>query len=162
MFGKNNSIFNKIAGSIKFDEEFDYDDDVSQEKQKSLRIEHVDDEVSAVGEEEEEGQLTVDVYDTPTEIVVQSMVAGVRPEDLSVSITRDSVTINGRREENKTVNDENYFIKELYWGSFSRTIALPHEVDVDNSEAIERHGLLVLRLPKLDKSRKTTVKVKSI
>lgn len=163
MFGKSSSIFNKIAGSIKFDDDFDYDEDTKEEKQKPLNISHVEEGASNTKTpEDEEGELTVDVYETPTEIVVQSMVAGVRPEDLSVSITRDSVTVKGRREENRTVNDENYVLKELYWGTFSRTITLPHEVDIENSEAIERHGLLVLKLPKIDKAKKTTVKVKSI
>jgi HSP20 family protein len=72
------------------------------------------------------------------------------------------VTIRGRREEEKTIREEDYLMKELYWGSFSRTIALPEEIDVDRAEAIERHGLLILRLPKLDKKKQSKLKVKAI
>ena len=49
----------------------------------------------------------------------------------------------------------------MYWGSFSRTIALPAEIDVDEAEAIEKHGLLILKLPKLDKRKKSKLKVKT-
>ena len=88
------------------------------------------------------------------------MVAGVKPDDLDVSITRDSVTIRGKRSEDRTVSDDEYFHHELYWGSFARTISLPEEVDVDGAEAVEKYGMLVLHLPKVDKNRQTRLKVK--
>jgi HSP20 family protein len=88
------------------------------------------------------------------------MVAGVKPDDLDVSITRDMITIHGERSEDRTVSGEDYLHRELYWGSFSRTITLPEEIDVDGAEAIEKHGMLILRLPKLDKQRKAKLKVK--
>ena len=113
-------------------------------------------------EEEKDGELTVDVYQTNDMIVIKAMIAGVRPEDLDISITRDMVTIKGSREEEKIARDDDYFIRELYWGSFSRSISLPEEIDVDDSEAIEKHGLLILKLPKLDKKRQSKLKVKTI
>lgn len=111
-------------------------------------------------EESEEGQLTVDVYQSGNDIVVKCMVAGVRPEDLEITITRDMVTVKGRRETEKTVREEDYFHQELYWGSFSRTIMLPAEVDVEEAEAVEKHGLLIIKLPKIDKHRQAKLKVK--
>ena len=75
---------------------------------------------------------------------------------------RDMVIIRGHREEEKTARTEDYFIQELYWGSFSRTITLPEEVDVDEAEAVGKHGLLILKLPKLDKKRQTKLKVKTM
>ena len=89
------------------------------------------------------------------------MVAGVMPDNLNITITRDSITIRGKREENKSINSENYFIQELYWGSFSRTISLPEEIDPEEAEAIEKHGLLIIKLPKIDKNRETKLKIKS-
>ena len=112
--------------------------------------------------EEEEGQLTVDVYQTPAEIIVQTMVAGVRPEDLTITISRDMITIKGKREEERVVNENDYFHKELYWGSFSRTILLPEEIDPEEAEAIEKHGLLIIKLPKIDKEKKTSLRIKSV
>ena len=112
-------------------------------------------------EEAEEGQLTVDVYQTPDEIVIRSHVAGVRPDDLDISITRDMITIKGKREEAREVEEDDYFYKELYWGSFSRTILLPQEIEVEEATANEKHGLLTLRLPKVDKEKQTRLKVKA-
>ena len=108
----------------------------------------------------EEGELNVDVYQNQNEIIIKTMVAGVKPEDLDVSISRDMVTLKGKRENERTVADDDYFHKELYWGTFSRTIVLPQEIDVDAAEAIEKHGLLIIRLPKLDKNRSTLLKVR--
>ena len=113
-------------------------------------------------EEEQEAELTVDLYQTPSEIIIQTMIAGVHPDNLSINITRDSITIRGKREENQSISKENYFIEELYWGTFSRTISLPEEVNPEESEAIEKHGLLIVRMPKVDKARQTKLKVKSI
>lgn len=113
-------------------------------------------------EEAEEGELAVDVFQTPAEIVVKAMIGGVRPEDLNITITREMVTIKGKREEAETVNGPDYFQQELYWGSFSKTILLPSEVEPEEAEAVERHGLLTIRLPKVDRGRVQKIKVRSI
>jgi HSP20 family protein len=112
-------------------------------------------------EENNEGQLTVDVYQTADSIIIKAIVAGVRPDDLDVSITRDMITIRGKRKEHKEVTEDNYYYKELYWGTFSRTILLPQEIDVDSADAKEKHGILTLILPKIDKDKQTRVKVKA-
>ncbi|MDE2213227.1 MAG: Hsp20/alpha crystallin family protein [Patescibacteria group bacterium] len=110
---------------------------------------------------EPEGELAVDVHQTPTHIIIKAMIAGVRPEDLDISITRDMVTIRGKRERATEGVSGDFFFQELYWGSFSRTIVLPQEVEIEEAEAIEKHGLLIIRLPKLDKGRQAKLKVRS-
>jgi HSP20 family protein len=109
----------------------------------------------------QEGELPVDMYQTNDAIVIKALVAGVSPADLDISITRDMVTIRGIREEYQETNDDNYYHRELFWGSFSRTLLLPEEVVIDEAEAQEKHGLLEIRLPKLDKHRSTQLRVKS-
>lgn len=156
------SFFERLTGSVRVDSDLDENDIESpQEERRSKKLAPVEED-SDWTEEEKDGELTVDVYQTPEMIVIKTMIAGVRPEDLDISITRDMVTIRGRREEEKSVREEDYFARELYWGSFSRTITLPSEIDVDESEAIEKHGLLILKLPKLDKKRQSKLKVKTI
>ncbi len=108
-------------------------------------------------EVDEEGELTVDIYDKGDAIVIQSTVAGVRPEDLDVSITDDMVGIRGKRERIDEVHDEHYYYKELFWGTFSRSVILPEEVDDERAEAQLKHGLLTIVLPK---KRRGTQKVK--
>ncbi len=115
-----------------------------------------------IEEENEEAELAVDVYQTPTDIIVQTMVAGVRPEDLELSIARDMLTIRGNREEHRNIDEENYFTKELYWGKFSRTISLPQEVEPEEVDATEKNGLLTVKIKKVDKEKKNIVRVRSI
>ena len=100
------------------------------------------------------------MYQNDSEIVIRALVAGVKPEDLDVSITRDMVVITGKRVEQKEVSEDEYVYQELFWGAFSRTVVLPAEVDVDSAEATEKHGLLTIKLPKLNKDRQTKLKVK--
>lgn len=184
MLKEKKSFFERLAGSISVDDEDDVDfspevverDEVEEEvpikharkssektitakaRQQLVHIEDADEEDGDM----EEGELSVDVYQTANEIIIEAMVAGVKPEDLHLSITRDMVTIKGRRDGNTQVTHDDYFYKELYWGSFTRTILLPHEVEIEEAEAVEKHGLLIIRLPKVDKARQTKLKVKSI
>ncbi|MFA7216962.1 MAG: Hsp20/alpha crystallin family protein [Candidatus Paceibacterota bacterium] len=151
----NRSFFEKLTGTVRMDN----NEEFLEEEPKTPTRGRIQNE-SPLWTEEEEGELTVDVYQTPSDVVIKSMVAGVRPEDLDISITRDMVTIKGKRETEKNIQDDDYFHQELYWGSFSRTIMLPAEIDVEESEAIEKHGLLIINLPKIDKNRQTRLKVK--
>ena len=149
------SFFERITGSISVvDDTPDYDD-VVQESNTVIT------ETGDAWEEEQEGELAVDVYQTPNEIIIQTMVAGVKPEDLAISITREMVTIKGEREAIRTIAEEDYFQRELYWGSFSRTILLPAEIETEEAEALEKHGLLTIRLPKIDKDKTAKLKVKT-
>lgn len=110
-------------------------------------------------EEEFEGQLSVDVYQTNDEIVIKSTIAGVKPEDLDVTINNDMVTIKGKREDSQEVKEDNYFYQECYWGGFSRSIILPVEVKADQAKAQLKNGVLTIRLPKAKKSKAISVKV---
>jgi HSP20 family protein len=116
---------------------------------------------AALEEEPAEGQLPVDVHQTPGEIVIRAFVAGVRPDELGISISRDMVVIEGARASRDQISDGDYFTRELFWGSFARTVLLPQEVDVENSSAIAKDGLLTIIMPKLDKARQTKLKVRA-
>ena len=107
------------------------------------------------------GELAVDVYQTPDSIVVKALVAGVVPNTIDISLTREMLTISGKREEEREVEEDNFFQRELYWGAFSRTILLPEEVDVDMAEASEKHGILIIRLPKVNKKKEMKLKVRT-
>lgn len=110
---------------------------------------------------EDIGELSVDVINSSDSIIIKAMIAGVKPSDVDVDITRDSVTLKATRSNEHEIEDENFHMRELYWGTFARTISLPEEVDVDLADAKEKHGLLVITLPKLDKNRKTKLQIKS-
>jgi len=107
---------------------------------------------------EVEGKLTIDVYQTPNEIVVESAIAGVKPEDIDIDVSSDSVTIRGERKHEEKIDEEDYFYQECYWGRFSRSVILPEEVDPDGATVNFKNGVLTVKLPKM--SRKKTKKLK--
>lgn len=113
-------------------------------------------------ENTEEGELTVDIFDRGDSIVIQSTVAGVKPEHLDVSITDDTVAIRGKREQGEKIPDNQYYYKELFWGTFARSVILPVEIEQDEAEADLHHGLLTLKLPKKKKGITQKLKVKIV
>lgn len=159
------SFFERLTGTINMEEY----ETPEEETPRSVKPHHSKKEAALPdtatqvwsSEDDDVGQLAVDVFQTSDEIIIKTMVAGVHPDDLDISITRDMVTIKGTREATHDVSEENFFFKELYWGTFSRTILLPQEVEVEEAEANEKNGLLTITLPKVDKGRQTKLKVKS-
>jgi len=109
---------------------------------------------------ETEGQLTIDVYQTPNEIVIKSTIAGVKPEDLDIAITNDMVTIKGTRKKDEEVKAEDYYYQECYWGAFSRSVILPVDVEAENATATMKNGILTIRLPKVEKVKTRRIVVK--
>jgi len=107
-----------------------------------------------------EGQLTIDVYQTDNDIVIKSTIAGVKPEDLDVSINNDMVTIRGERKNEENVSEENYYYQECYWGQFSRSVILPVDVLADKAEASMKNGIFTLRLPKADTTKTKKIQVR--
>ncbi|HRY52887.1 MAG TPA: Hsp20/alpha crystallin family protein [Candidatus Portnoybacteria bacterium] len=106
-----------------------------------------------------EGQLTIDVYQTPTDIVIKSTIAGVSPEDLDITITNDMVTIKGKREKDEVISGGDYYYQECYWGAFSRSVILPVDVEAEKADASMKNGILTIRLPKIEKIKTKKIRV---
>ena len=162
------SFFDRLSGTTTADDSFDSFDDemptatISTRKESRVRTaEHtarpgpLDDDLPG-----DEGQLPVDVHQTGSDIIIRAFVAGVRPDELNISISRDMVEIAGSRSEREQVSGPDYFTRELFWGSFSRKIMLPQEIDVEASSASAKDGLVTIILPKLDKAKQTKLRVK--
>ncbi|HYC34696.1 MAG TPA: Hsp20/alpha crystallin family protein [Candidatus Paceibacterota bacterium] len=145
------SFFSKFTRAIRPDDIEDaLEESFEPEENRWIKNHHTTD-----------GELTVDVYETANQIVIKTIIAGVRKEDLEINVSRDMVIIKGKRES-EIIDDNNYFHRELFWGTFSRTILLPQEIDIDRAEATENQGMLTLKLPKIDKARQSRIRVKSI
>lgn len=155
---KKRSFFDRLAGPRAIDDDYDFEEDAPRRPQSGPAVAA---STPAPTEERTEGHLPVDMYQTPTEIVIRTFVAGVRPEDMNVSISRDMVVLEGAREEHGEATSSDYFNQELFWGTFARTVMLPQEVDVDGAQATSKDGLLSITLPKLDRTRQTKLRVKS-
>lgn len=150
--------------------ENNYDDifvELAKVKSEPMKI-TIDKEIKAVKEaddneindEETEGQLTIDVYQDGDDVVVQSTVAGVSPEDLDIHITNESVAVRGERQKSEKIEDKDYFYQECFWGKFSRSVMLPVEVDPERSTAVVKNGVLTIRMPKMNRQKAKKVKVK--
>lgn len=111
--------------------------------------------------EESEGQLAIDVYQTDEEIVIESTIAGVDPEDIDIDIGSESVTIRGERKRIAEISEENYLYQECYWGRFSRSVILPQEINPDDAKAEFRNGILRITLPKVARGKTRKIKLKS-
>lgn len=114
-----------------------------------------------MNEEQFEGQLAVDVYQTKDTIVIKAPIAGVKPEDIDVAISEDVVTIRGDRKEESVIEKDSYYVQECFWGSFSRSVILPTSTVAEKANASLRDGVLTIEIPKVvpeDKVKKIKVK----
>jgi HSP20 family protein len=112
-------------------------------------------------EEHTEGQLALDIYQTPTHIVIVAPIAGVKMSDIDVSITEDVLTIKGKRYLEFDIPDEDYYTQECFWGDFSRSIVLPTSVDSTKIAASFKDAVLKISIPKVERIKTKIVRIKS-
>lgn len=98
-------------------------------------------------EQPAEGELHVDVFRDGEQLVIRSSAAGVKAEDITLSVDGDLLTIRGERKDQQEIGDEDWFHRECYWGAFSRSLVLPLDVDADHAIASMKDGILEIRLP---------------
>jgi len=109
-----------------------------------------------------EGQLNIDMYQTKDNVIIKSTIAGVRPEDIDITVANDMVTIKGARKKEETVSQDDYFYQECYWGNFSRSVIIPVDIDSEGIEADLKDGILTVIIPKAAKAKTKKVKVKGL
>lgn len=176
------SFFGKIMGGNVTDE---LEEDVSQtqitdqvtemeaeeltpEDESEEQITIVEEQVPTKGKEQEEwlndyeGQLNIDMYQTKDNVIIKSTIAGVKPEDIDITVANDMVTIKGARKKEETVVQDDYFYQECYWGNFSRSVIIPVDIDSEHIEADLKDGILTVIIPKAAKAKTKKVKVKGL
>jgi len=109
-----------------------------------------------------EGQLNIDMYQTKDNVIIKSTIAGVRPEDIDITVANDMVTIKGSRKKEENVVQDDYFYQECYWGNFSRSVIIPVDIDSEEIEADLKDGILTVIIPKAAKAKTKKVKVKGL
>lgn len=135
-----------------------------QEQEEILQDDFLEDQSSSedwAGEDEFEGQLAVDVYQTKDKVVVKAPIAGVTPEDLDIAISEDVVTIKGDRKEEREIQKDNYYVQECFWGSFSRSVILPTSTVAEKAQANLKNGVLTIEIPKVAQEKVKKIKVKA-
>jgi len=159
------SFFKKLQNEIDLDNK----DEIIQETEKKkgqkpqkVKIEKKQGPIQKAKEEsqnwmETDGQLAVDVYQTKSSFVIQALVAGIKPEDLDISVENDFLIIKGKREKTEEVQEKDYFYQECYWGSFSRKVSLPEDLDSSKIKASLKKGILTIKIPTIAKKLKKIV-----
>ncbi|NMC45470.1 MAG: Hsp20/alpha crystallin family protein [Chloroflexi bacterium] len=107
------------------------------------------------------GVIDLDMYQTDDEIVVEASIPGIKPEDISISVAGEVLTIKGEVQQEQETKDADYHIKERRFGSFSRSITLPTLVIADKAVADFKNGILKLKLPKAEEVKPKTITVKA-
>lgn len=110
-------------------------------------------------EQDVEGQLAVDVYQTKEAIVIKAPIAGVTKADIDISVLDGVVTIRGERRDEKEVEEDHYFVQECYWGAFSRSVILPTATDDEHAAAALEHGVLTITIPKSQQEKVRKIKI---
>jgi HSP20 family protein len=154
---KDKNLINKLMGTqtIQNEDEMETDEEVME----------TDNEVEAGTPQQEEwmndfeGQLTIDMYQTKDNVIIKSTIAGVKPDDIDITVANDMVTIRGERSRDFEASAEDYFYQECYWGSFSRSVVLPVDVDIENISADLKDGILTVVLPKAAKAKAKKIRV---
>lgn len=158
------SFFERITGAKKIDDRDEDSMPIFAREEESEMIMRADPAPVTAREQnwgsDSEGQLTIDVYQTEDFVVIKSTIAGVKPEDLDVSINNDMITIKGERKNDEEITGENYYYQECYWGTFSRSVVLPVDVLPDKIEASLKNGILTIRLPKADTTKTKKIQVR--
>lgn len=109
-----------------------------------------------------EGQLNIDMYQTKDNVIIKSTIAGVRPEDIDITVANDMVSIKGARKKEESIAAEDYFYQECYWGNFSRSVIVPVDIESEEIEADLKDGILTIIIPKAAKAKTKKVKVKGL
>lgn len=148
------AILKKLFGPV--DGEETAEENQIEEASKEVEAEEIEET-----DEGEVGQLALDVYQNKDNVIIKSTIAGVKPEDLDITIANDMVTIRGERTKQEEIKGEDYFYQECYWGGFYRSLPLPLEVDVDKAVADLKDGILTITLPKAAKAKTKKVRIKN-
>src|SRR5947199_4951281 len=104
-------------------------------------------------------QPAVEMFETDSDIVVRAELPGIDPKHVEITVTDDTLTLKGEAKTEHEDRSRNYVRRELRYGSFIRTLALPDGVKGDQAKASYKNGILEIRLPKSERATAKSVKV---
>lgn len=100
-----------------------------------------------------DGELVVDIYETSSEFVILSAIAGVVIEDIDISVDKELLIVKGERKNPNKEPGKKYYFQECWWGSFSKKIILPNKIKVEDASAEIDKGILTIRIPKIEETK---------
>ena len=111
-------------------------------------------------EEAGEWMPSLDLSETDNDIIVKADLPGIDPKDIDISLANDVLTIKGEKKQEREEKDENYHIIERSFGSFTRSLRLPRDVQSDKISASYKNGVLKVVLPKSEEAKAKEIKIK--
>ena len=109
----------------------------------------------------DEAQPPIDMFQSPSEVVVKATLPGVKPDDVEITITGDTLTIKGATKATEEVKRDDYLYHEHRYGAFSRSVTLPSALQSEKAEATFENGILTLTIPRAEEMKPKTIKVKT-
>ncbi|MCD6233235.1 Hsp20/alpha crystallin family protein [bacterium] len=106
-----------------------------------------------------EGEVAVDVFQKDSELVILAPIAGVNSSNIDISIENKMLIIKGSRQNPEESEKNNYFYQECFWGKFHREISLPENVNISQSKATLKKGILKITIPLLKKEKKKKIEI---
>ena len=103
----------------------------------------------------------IDMYEDKDNIIIETQLAGIKPEDVQISIDNDILCIKGESEHKSEVDEKNYYRKEIRRGSFYRSVQLPAHMQGDKAKAIAEDGVLKIVIPKAPEAKPKTIKIEA-
>jgi HSP20 family protein len=104
--------------------------------------------------------LPVDMWETDDNVMVKTAIPGIKPEEIDISVTGDTLTIRAETKEEEEVKRENYLRRERRYGSYCRSVTLPGGLETDEADADYTDGILTLTIPKSEEVKPKSIKVK--
>jgi len=103
----------------------------------------------------------IDIYQTANEVIVKAALPGIKPEEVDITITGDTLAIKGETKAEEKIEREDYLYREHRYGTFNRSVALPSGLNTDKTEADFNNGILTLTIPKSEETKPRQIKVKA-
>ena len=107
------------------------------------------------------GVVNMDMMQTDDEVIIEASIPGIKPDDINISVTGDTLTIRGEIKSDEEVKKADYHMREIKRGSFTRSVVLPAQVVSDKAKAEFENGILKLTLPKAEEVKPKTITVKA-
>ncbi|MBI4698135.1 MAG: Hsp20/alpha crystallin family protein [Nitrospirae bacterium] len=110
--------------------------------------------------EEMEPVPSVDIFEEGDDVVLKTELPGLEKSDIDVSLTDSSVVISGEKKKEEKIDRRDFYLHERSFGSFSRSVSLPSDVQADKAKASFKNGVLEIRVPKTEEAKRKETKIK--
>ncbi len=102
---------------------------------------------------------SVDMYEEGAELVIKAEIPGMKKDEISIDFTDNIVTISGEKKSEEKTERKDYYRVERSFGSFSRKLYLPIEIEIDKTRATFKDGVLEIRMPKSEIEKQQVRKI---